>query len=176
MKFGVADLISRQPLPHHGACIPFSQPPPSNLFFPLPSAPPPPSGRSLESVQSAALLWRNHTPSDITTHVASTSPRGQRPPSVLLFLFFPLVFSVNYSQLSIERIERICEFVESVPVVRIRARINEYRCFFFFGKRRIARIGRDWKFIQFICVKLFTSRVETLKNTKLEISSGIKLL
>lgn len=132
MKFGVADLISRQPLPHHGACIPFSQPPPSNLFFPLPSALPPPSGRSLESVQSAALLWRNHTPSDVTTHVASTSPRGQRPPSVLLFLFFPLVFSVNYSRLSIERIERICEFVESVPVVRIRARINEYRCFFFF--------------------------------------------
>lgn len=132
MKFGVADLISRQPLPHHGACIPFSQPPPSNLFFPLPSAPPPPSGRSLESVQSAALLWRNHTPSDVTTHVASTSPRGQRPPSVLLFPFFPLVFSVNYSRLSIERIERICEFVESVPVVRIRARINEYRCFFFF--------------------------------------------
>lgn len=131
MKFGVADLISRQPLPHHGACIPFSQPPPSNLFFPLPSAPPPPSGRSLESVQSAALLWRNHTPSDVTTHVASTSPRGQRPPSVLLFLFFPLVFSVNYSRLSIERIERICEFVESVPVAQIRARINEYRCFFF---------------------------------------------
>lgn len=151
MKFGVADLISRQPLPHHGACIPFSQPPPSNLFFPLPSAPPPPSERSLESVQSAALLWRNHTPSDVTTHVASTSPRGQRPPSVLLFLFFPLVFSVNYSRLSIERIERICEFVESVPVVRIRVRINEYRCFFFFWKKEDCE---DWSWLEIYSIYL----------------------
>lgn len=116
--------------PHPGARIPFSQPlllPSFQPLFPSFLHPHPGEASSLPHYSDVIT-----PPSDVTTHVASTFPRGQRPPSFrssLPFFLSARQLSVNYSN-SIERIANLQN-----PIFRIDSRIKEYFFFFFFWRK-----------------------------------------
>lgn len=128
--------------PHH--CIPFSQPPPlpsfQPLFLPLSFAPPLHPGEASSLPHYSDVIA---PPSDVTTHVASTLPRGQRPLSVPA----PLPRSLSIIILSIKDREFVGIVERSGWISRL--------------------LGKGFKFLRFISggnKKLFEDRVEKLEK------------
>lgn len=121
--------------PHH--CVPFSQSPPSPFlstpFSLFPSFPLHPGEASSLPHYSDVIA----PPSDVTTHVASTLPRGQRPlsapPSPLPFPFF-----INYNILSV---------VDKGSWIRWNSRSVELERWLSFIGRRIQISSREIKII-----------------------------